>query len=306
MEQLQEPPMSDNPDSEHGEQSHIFWHSAFVKAMQLELYDYRGDLEYHSEHQLTAEPLKIDCVIIKKPKGVVIKKNIATIFREVNILEYKSPGDYVSVADFYKVYGYACLYASFEKVPINNITVTFVESRYPREVLIHLKVTRGYTVEETGPGIYTISGDVLPIQIIDNRKLSIDENIWLKDLDNGLEVTELQQVLYEILKKPKDARVEAYLDVIAKANFQTLEEVINMSSPAKSLEEVLERTGMTARLEARAEARVEARVTAKIEERKTIDIAKNMINLGFSPDSVVSATNLTPEKVKEIIESKDP
>ena len=40
---------------------------------------------------------------------MVIKKNIAAIFREINLLEYKSPDDCVSPADFYKVYGYACL-----------------------------------------------------------------------------------------------------------------------------------------------------------------------------------------------------
>jgi hypothetical protein len=48
----------------------------------------------------------------KKAKGAVIKKNIGVIFREHNLLEYKSPDDCVSVEDFYKVYGYACLYAA--------------------------------------------------------------------------------------------------------------------------------------------------------------------------------------------------
>jgi hypothetical protein len=59
------------------------------------------------EYQLTTEPLKIDVVIIKKTKNVVIDKNIAAIFREHNVLEFKNPTDYVSVNDFYKVYGYA-------------------------------------------------------------------------------------------------------------------------------------------------------------------------------------------------------
>ena len=122
---------------------HIPWHAAFVEAMQLELEAYRDILEFHSEYQLTSEPLRIDCVVIKKIKGAVLKKNIAAIFREVNLLEYKSPEDYVSVADFYKVYGYACLYASFEETPVVDMTISFVESRYPRNLLAHLKKVRG-------------------------------------------------------------------------------------------------------------------------------------------------------------------
>ena len=100
---------------------------------------------------------------------MVIEKNIAAIFREVNILEYKSPGDYVSITDFYKVYGYACLYASLENSSVTGMTITFVGGHYPRKLLNHLRKIRKYAVDEISPGIYTVHGDVLPIQIIDNR-----------------------------------------------------------------------------------------------------------------------------------------
>jgi hypothetical protein len=71
--------------------SRISWHPAFVEALQMELQAYRDDLEFVPEHSLAAEPLKIDCIVIKKAKGAVIKKNIAVIFREWNVIEYKSP-----------------------------------------------------------------------------------------------------------------------------------------------------------------------------------------------------------------------
>ena len=77
--------------NQKGKAKLIHWHQAFVEAIQLELKDYRGKLEFHHEYRLSAEPLKIDCVIIKKAKNLVITKNIAAIFREVNLLEYKSP-----------------------------------------------------------------------------------------------------------------------------------------------------------------------------------------------------------------------
>ena len=159
----------------HDDDQNIPWHPAFIEALQMELWDYQDALEFHPEYPLTSEPLRIDCVVVKKAKDVVIRKNIAVIFREWNLLEYKSPDDYVSVADFYKVYGYACLYASFQQVPITSLTLSFVESRYPEKLLDHLRDERNYSVAETGPGIYNISGDILPIQIIDSRKLSVDE-----------------------------------------------------------------------------------------------------------------------------------
>ena len=282
----------------------IIWHPAFVEAITLELEDYGDSLEFYPEFQLTSEPLRIDCVVIKKTADVVIKKNIAAIFREVNLLEYKSPDDYVSVNDFYKVYGYACLYSSFEKVPVTSVTVSFVESRHPRELLAHLQETLGYTVVEKSPGIYTVSGDILPIQIIDSRQLSPEENLWLKGLRNKLDPMEVQRVLVEISLQGKAARMGAYLDAIARANYLAVEEAMKMSNAAKSLDEVFERTGLAAKWEARGKAQGITIGEAKGEERKAIDVAKNLINLGLPPETVASATELDPEKVKALYQNK--
>ena len=114
-----------DPDSSTGKQDNrqregnqtLGWHPAFVEAIKLELEDYGDSLVFYPEFQLTAEPLRIDCVVVKKTTDIVIKKNIAAIFREVNLVEYKSPDDYISVDDFYKDYAYTYLYASFEKSP---------------------------------------------------------------------------------------------------------------------------------------------------------------------------------------------
>ena len=60
--------------------SHIPWHPAFLQALQLELEQYTDVLEFRSECRLTAEPLEIDLVIVKKAPDVIIEKNIARIF----------------------------------------------------------------------------------------------------------------------------------------------------------------------------------------------------------------------------------
>ena len=88
----------------------VFQQVLFFEAIQLELDEYRGVLEFHYDYQLTTGPQRIDVVIIKNTADVPIKKNIAAIFRKVNLVEYKSPDNNISVKDFYKVYGYACQY----------------------------------------------------------------------------------------------------------------------------------------------------------------------------------------------------
>jgi hypothetical protein len=110
------------------------WHPAFLQAIQMELFDYREHLEFRYEHHLTSAPLQIDLLIIKKKKDVAIDKNIARIFRSDNLLEYKSPEDYLSVKDFWKVCAYANLYAAITPgVDLSDVTVSFVESRHPNK-----------------------------------------------------------------------------------------------------------------------------------------------------------------------------
>jgi hypothetical protein len=177
------------PTGDHGEHD---WHPAFLQAMKLELSDYWDSLEFKYEHQLASKPLHIDLLTIKKPKDMVIDKNIARIFKAYNVLEYKSPEDYLSVNDYLRVYAYACLYATIPPgTDFSDITLTFVENRHPHNLLSYLSETCGYAVEETSPGIYRVLGDSLPIQVIELKKLPENENLWLKSLTNDLEARSL-------------------------------------------------------------------------------------------------------------------
>jgi hypothetical protein len=81
----------------------IQWHPAFATAMMLELQEYCPDtLEIETEHQLTSKPLAVDILVIKKIRDTKISKNFAQIFKGHNIVEYKSPQDYISIDDFYR------------------------------------------------------------------------------------------------------------------------------------------------------------------------------------------------------------
>ena len=179
----------------------IYWHPAFYAGIQIELLDDADNLEFESEHLLSKKPMQIDILIIKKESDRPVKKNIGRFFRKRNILEYKSPDDSLSVDDFYKVYGYACFYksdtAAVNEIPLEELTITLVSEGYPRELIRHLRDVRGYKVENTEDGIYSVAGDKIPIQILVTRQLSRKENLWLRSLTNKLDTRENAKLLVE-------------------------------------------------------------------------------------------------------------
>jgi hypothetical protein len=306
------------------EKNRIAWHPAFFEAIRLELEPYRDRLEFMSEYPLTAEPLRVDVLIIKKPGDLVITKNIAAIFRGVNIVEYKSPGDYVSVEDFYKVYGYACLYVSLNKVPITDVTLSFVGSRYPRSLVSHLGGIRNFSVEERDRGIYTVEGDIIPIQIIENRRLSAEENGWLKDLDRELSPGELLRLSAAVDRLGKAAFLRAYLDAVFRANPGSIQEVLRMSDAALTLEQVFEEAGLIDKWEARGEAqgflrgeargfirgeaqgeaqgfiRGEAQGFIRGEAQSRSEVARKLIAMGLTLEQIAEATGLDSETLKKL------
>ncbi|GHU73328.1 hypothetical protein FACS189450_12910 [Spirochaetia bacterium] len=232
--------------TQHHGSKNIHWHAAFYEAIQLELDDYKGVFEFKPEFQLTAEPLRIDTLIIKKIRNVSIGKNFAQIFRSDNVLEYKSPDDYLSVKDFYKAYSYACLYTAVTpNADISDITLTFVETRYPKELIRHLREVRHYSITEPWPGIHRVVGDILPIQILESRKLSTLDNIWLRGLNPGLDRKSTSIILEKSGEKEKGAPIRAYLEVFLRANSITHEEVYKMARGYPTMEEVLTNIGLT-------------------------------------------------------------
>jgi len=123
---------------------------------------------------------------------------------------------------FYKVYGYACFYKYLEEIPITDLTITFVESRYPGKLIKHLRDIRGFTVAKTSTGIYTVIGDILPIQIIDSRKLPAEDNAWLKNLYIGLSFSDIDLVSKMIAQQGKSPGISAYTNAIKYANYKMI------------------------------------------------------------------------------------
>jgi len=131
---------------------------------------------------------------------------------------------------------------------MTSLTLSFIESSYPRELIKHLKNERYYKVVETSPGIYTVHGDIFPIQIIDSRKLSAEENLWLKGLSDDLNYSIFRKINAEIARQGNDTRITAYLYAITQANPVALKEAIKMGNKL-TLKKVLEEAGWIAEWE---------------------------------------------------------
>ena len=199
------------------------WHPAFYADIQIEFREEAHKLKFQNEYALSKKPMLIDILAIRKKAGEKIHKNIGRIFRTYNLIEYKSPKDYMSVDDFYKVYGYACFYKAdtgqMNEIPAEEITITFVSKNYPRKMIRHLEDTRKYRTEKKEAGIYYVEGDVIAIQIIVTSQLSPEENLWLYSLTDNLtdpEVTE--RLLADYNGKEQDNLYSAVMQVVVQAN----------------------------------------------------------------------------------------
>ena len=280
----------------------LHWHPAFLQAIQLELFDYRDLLEFKYEYQLTSEPLRIDLLIIKKPKDVTIDKNIARVFKTDNIIEYKSPDDYLSVKDFLKVYAYANLYAAITpNVELSDITITFVENRYPRKLLEYLTDTRHYRIEESAPGIYRVSGDYIPIQIIESKKLPEIENLWLKSLTNDLELRNASAILEAGKKRIAEAPLGAYLDILLRANPEVFLEARTMAtSTGRTFEEVFTEAGIIPQWIEQGRAQGMEQGRAQGMEQGMEIAARNALARGIPIETVHEITGLDTKTIMSL------
>ena len=256
-----------NKDNENVQK--IQWHPAFVAATKIEFEDEREKLKFESEYQLSKKPMQIDLLILKKVENVSIYKNIGKIFRGNNVLEYKSPTDYMGVDDFYKVYGYACFYKADSEeansIAINDITISLVSKKYPRKVIEHLTKERGYKIRKEEEGIYYVEGDIFPIQILVTSRLSKEKNLWLSSLTDQLENDKIHDLMSVYLHNRKNPLYRSVMKTVTDANQKKFKEVLGV----RSADEILFDIAIQ-----KASPEMKARVFAQVSEEDREKIRK--------------------------------
>lgn len=290
----------------------IHWHESFSAALRIEFEDDLENIDIREEYLLGKEPMRIDNIIIKKEKHVKLRKNIGRIFRTYNLIEYKSPDDYMSVNDFYKLYGYACFYQAntvrVREIDPEDITLTYVCNRYPRAMLKHIQQVRKMKVEKYSGGIYYLTGDAFPIQLIVTNELPKEENFWMRSLRNDLKAGgEIEEVMEAYEHKKDFMWYQAVMDVIVRANWEEAEGAKKMCDALRELfaEELEEcraagrKSGMEAGMEAGRKAGIEAG-REEGEVLKLISIVCKKLLKGKNVAEIAEALEETEEIIAKI------
>ena len=295
------------------ENEKIQWHPAFDAALQIELAEDAEHLIFETEHLLGKKPMQMDELIIKKNTKKKIRKKLGHIFLGHNIIEYKSPDDYLSVNDFYKVYGYACFYQSdtemVRKIDPADITITFVCNHYPRQMLKHLCDFRNISIQKYAPGIYHLIGDSFPMQLVITHELSNEEYYWLHYLRNDLKAgAEIEDLAKHYFPNQNSTLYQAVMNVIVRGNIKEMEVDRHMCEALYELFEIkMEQLGKQWRKEAREEGIETGREAGRKEAREEMVkcLVETCEELGVSiPETtkrLVEKLSISKENAEEYI-----
>jgi len=255
------------------------WHPAFQAVLQIEFSGEAQYLQFFKEYNLTDSPLRIDTLVIKKDQGVEIQKKIGRIFRWYNIVEYKGPEDSLSVNTFFKANGYAAILQSGTKreqeIPPDEITITLVGNHYPRKLMEFLKSRYPVRITNMDSGIYYVEGLLFPLQILVQKELDSQENLWLSRLRQDLNREQDVEVLSRAyMGKEDNPLYSAAMDLIVRANWNVYKEENQMCDALKELfdelygekiEKQIQIEKNNARAEGKAEGKAEGRAEGKAE-----------------------------------------
>ena len=148
---------------------------------------------------------------------------------------------------------------------------------------------KNFTVAKTDAGIYNVTGDILPIQIIDSRKLSAEDNTWLKNLSNRLNVSAFMQIENKINRLNKSVHVLAYFDAITRANNKILLEVMKMGKTQLSYLEMLEKAGLLAEIKVRLLDEVKAGLLDEVKANYAENEYKNWQSIIAEKDAEIAS-----------------
>ena len=269
----------------------IQWHPPFCSAAELELRHDADILEFIQELPLSKKPLNIDLFIIKKMNNRTIKNDIGKLFRKNNICEYKGPGDYISIDDFYKAIAYACLYKSLgtevDERPASQITISLIQETHPK-LLFKLLPKNGVSVKLAYHGIYYIDGNIpFPMQMIVTKELEKLNHSPLRVLTKNADKEDVRQLLKlanELVSQRDKNNFMSVVNASSSANITTYDDIKKEDETMAGIIEIAERKG-------RAEGMLQ----------KALSTAKNLKAMKvLSDEEIAKATELTLEQVKAI------
>lgn len=301
----------------NNEKVKLQWHPAFCAAARLEFCEDRDVLEFYSEYNLSRKPLQIDLLIVEKNKNIKLKNQIGHIFRQNNIIEYKCPGDAMSIDDFYKTVAYACMYKALgervDAVSADELTISMIREIYPAGMAAMLK-RQGIELEKVYEGIYYLKNFFIPAQIVVTRELSQGLHNSLRVLSKNANKKDIEAFVKDAesyIGKSEKSDADAVLQVSMSANYDLYEKVRRENTMCEALRRLMkdeiEETLEVAKKEAteaglergRALGLEQGQSEGRIQSQRETSIA--LMKMGMSVENIAKAVNARVEQVKEWI-----
>lgn len=283
-----------------GKAEKLQWHPAFCAATELELRQDLDVLELIPEYNLSKKPLQIDLVIIKKMDWKrTLQNEIGHIMRGHNILEYKGPGDELTIDSFFKVIGYASLYKAqgiaVNKISASEVTVSFFRNAYPKALFQELK-KEGYILKKMYPGIYYVRGKVpFPVQVVVTSQLERKAHCSLRVLITQVEMQDaelfLEQIHY-LESKNERSNIDSVLQVSVNANKQVYSLLRRQNEMCEALRELMK-------------DEIEKELENKLEQGEKLQLIRQVIKKLQKGNSVEETSDMLeeePENIRKIYE----
>ena len=203
----------------------IDWHAALLSGLQIELKSAEDILSYHPEHVLNIGERRVDILILKEKDSRSIDSDIARIFQDYNLVDYKGPDDSMNVSNFLKALSYACSLPDYLRQPdtVYQLTLTLITHHYPRKLFSYLR--KNYSqftkepVEKIIDGLYYIHIGLFPIQLIVLQELPPEKYLWLHCLTNHLtKDMPLVELGHTYKSHEDDPLYQTFMNAIIRAN----------------------------------------------------------------------------------------
>lgn len=299
------------------DEAKLQWHPAFCAAARLEFSENSDMLEFYSEYNLSRKPLQIDMLIVEKNKNVRIKNQIGHIFRQNNIIEYKCPGDAMSIDDFYKTVAYACMYKALgervDAVKADELTISMMREAYPVSMIEALK-KQGVELEKMYDGIYYLKNFFIPTQIVVMRELTPEFHNSFRVLSRNAKKKDVEAFVKDVesyIGKSEKMNADAVLQVSMSANYELYEKIRRENTMCEALrrlmkdeiEETLEKATKEAIQTGLEEGRAKGRAEGQAQTQKKTSIA--LSKMGMSIENIASAVDVTIAQVQSWINDND-
>lgn len=283
-----------------GKAEKLQWHPAFCAATELELRQDLDVLELIPEYNLSKKPLQIDLVIIKKMDWKrTLQNEIGHIMRGHNILEYKGPGDELTIDSFFKVIGYASLYKAqgiaVNKISASEVTVSFFRNAYPKALFQELK-KEGYILKKMYPGIYYVRGKVpFPVQVVVTSQLERKAHCSLRVLTTQVEMQDAElflEQIYYLESKNERSNIDSVLQVSVNANKQVYSLLRRKNEMCEALRELMK-------------DEIEKELENKLEQGEKLQLIRQVIKKLQKGNSVEETSDMLeeePENIRKIYE----